>query len=325
MGDAAGASDESMARDLAIQKALADLTTYCGASVKSEFKSLEREANGRSEQVVSLQVDVAGDEITLREAVVRQTVVGKDSSGLYGAYALVEWPRVQYEAVLASQRERGNRALAQYLDADSAMKENDTVRAKQLWKEAKTTLGPQKSQVPLEHPQYKNTGLLWDAIVSLGERLDNSAKEKKNVYAVTVTCMREGKPSNCNASRVGTLRQALGKAGKKVATDAVPAATAVSILDSDNPALDKSVRNTGYVVAVRYTADLQAIDGPFTFVRYGARLVVFDVAAERVVETQEISPEKEGHPNFEGAMEKGFNTAEKKLVKWIEEKVPGIK
>ncbi len=325
VGDAAGASDESTARDLAIQKALADLTNYCGASVKSEFKSSEREENGRSEQVVSLQVDVAGDEITVREAVVRQTVVGKDTSGLYAAYALIEWPRVQYEAVLASQRERGKRALDQYLEAHSAMKENDTPRAKQLWKEAKTTLGPQKSQVPLDHAEYKNTGLLWDAIVVLGEKLDASAKEKKNVYAVTVACMRDGKAAGCNASRVGTLKQAVAKTGKKVATDAVSAQTASSILDAENPELDRSVRNTGYVVAVRYKADLQAIDGPFTFVRYSASIVVFDVAANRVVEVQEISPEKEGHPTFDGAMEKGFNNAEKKLVKWIEDKLPSIK
>lgn len=325
VGDSAGASDEGSARDLAIQKALSELTNYCGATVKSTFNSLDREANGKSEQVVSLQVDVAGDEITVREAVVRQTVVGKDSSGLFAGYALVEWPRVQYEAVLAAQRERGKHALALFLKAEAAANENDSVAAREAWKEAKTTLGPQKSQVPLDHPTYKNTGLLWDAIVALGERLEASSKEKRGVFAVAVECVREGKPTSCNASRAGTLRQALAKTGKKVASEAVPSTVASSILSSENPTLDRSVRNAGYVIAIRYTADLQAVDGPFTFVRYGARGVVFDTASNRIVNVQEISPEKEGHPSFEGAMEKGWTTAEKKLVKWIEEQVPQIK
>ena len=44
VGDANGASDEGTARELAVQKALAQLTVYCGASIKSDFTSLEREA-----------------------------------------------------------------------------------------------------------------------------------------------------------------------------------------------------------------------------------------------------------------------------------------
>src|SRR5215470_15926919 len=83
VGDATQASDEGSARDAAKNKALAELTTYCGAQIKSEGQSVEREANGKYEQVVSLTVDVAGDELTVREAVIKQTVVGKGSEGTF--------------------------------------------------------------------------------------------------------------------------------------------------------------------------------------------------------------------------------------------------
>src|SRR5207244_3252945 len=50
VGDATGSADEGAARDAAKNKALAELTTFCGAQIKSEGQSIEREANGKYEQ-----------------------------------------------------------------------------------------------------------------------------------------------------------------------------------------------------------------------------------------------------------------------------------
>src|SRR5262249_53924061 len=156
------------------------------------------------------------------------------------------------------------------------------------------------------------TSLLWDAMKALSDKIEGLEKERKVVYAVAVECVREGKPTSCNPSRAGALRAALSKVGRKVSAEAVPASIAHNILSSENPNADKAVRSAGFVVAARYTADLQGVDGPFTFVRYGARVVVYDTSTNRIVSEQELSPDKEGHPKgFDSAMEKGFNNAEK--------------
>jgi hypothetical protein len=325
VGDASGLSDEAAARDAARNKALSELTNYCGASIKSVGSTNQQEINGKLESVVSLSVDVAGDEITVREAVVKEIVSGKGSDGTFDAFVLLEWPRGQYDAVLAAQKQRASRALAVFLEADSAAKNLETLTAKTKIKEAKAILGPMKSQVPLDHPDYKNSALLWDAISALADRLDNADKERKGVFAVAVECIREGKPTSCNPARAGTLRTAVAKTGRKISTESIPAEVTRGILSSENPSTDKAVRSAGFVVAVRYTADLQGTDGPFTFVRAGARGVVYDTSTNRVVSVQEIPAEKEGHPSFDGAMEKGFNNAEKQLLHWIEEQIPKIK
>jgi hypothetical protein len=325
VGDATGASDEAAAREAAKNKALAELTTYCGAQIKSEGQSIEREANGKYEQVVSLTVDVAGDELTVREAVIEKTVVGKASDGTFDGYVLLRWPKEQYDAVLSMQKDRAKRALALQLDAEEKAKELDVPGAKRALKDAKAILGPMKATVPLDHDKYKNTSLLWDAMTALSDKLESLDKERKAVFAVVVECLKEGKPTSCNPSRAGTFRTALSKVGRKVSAEAIPPSTARDILSSENPNPDKAVRSAGYVVAVRYTADLQGIDGPFTFIKYGARGVLFDTSTNRIVSAQEIAPEKEGHPNFDGAMEKGFNNAEKQLLHWLEEQVPKIR
>lgn len=325
VGDANGAPDEATARDLAVNKALAQLTVYCGATIKSDSRSLERETNGQLEQVVSMTVDVAGDELTVKEAVVRNSVAGKNADGRYDAYALLEWPREQYDAVLRAQRARATRALDLFLRAESAERDLDLPKAKTDLKEAKAILGPMKSQVPLEHASYKNTSLLFDAMTALDERLRSTERERKGVFAVAVECVREGKPTDCHSSRAGALRQALSRTGRKVAAESIPASVAHDILSSENPNTDKAVRSAGFVVAVRYTADLQAIDGPFTFIRYGARGVLYDTSTNRIISVEEVTPTKEGHPTFEGAMEKGFSAAEKALTKWIEEEIPNLK
>lgn len=324
VGDANGASDEASARELAVNKALAELTLYCGASIKSEGKSLERERNGHLEQVVSMTVDVAGDELTVKEAVVKHAVAGRGSDGTYDAYALLEWPKAQYDAVQTMQRDRGKHALELFLKARGRADELDVGGSKGLLKEARAILGPMKSTILLQNAEYKNTALLYEAMTALQDRLDGLDKERKQVFAVAVECLKDGKPATCNPSRAGALRQALSGSGRKVAVEAIPASTARDILSSENPSADKTVRSAGYVVAVRYTADLQAVEGPFTFIRYGARAVVYDTSTNRIICAYEVPLQKEGHPTFEGAMEKGFNIAEKAMLGWLGEQIPKV-
>lgn len=318
VGDATGAADEGTARDLARSKALHELTTFCGASIKSEGQSLEREANGKYEQVVSLTVDVAGDELTVREAVVRQAVTGRGADGTYDAFVLLEWPRAEYEGVRRAQADRAGRALALYLEADTLAKDLDVLAAGAKLKEAKAILGPMRTQVPLDHPTYRNSGLLWDAISALSDRLAHLDQERKAVFAVALLCTRETQPIACRTEHAGTIGQAVARGGAKVSAEKVPEGVAREILTSSSPKPDRTLRSAGFVVAVELDAELIGKDQYFSYYRGKAHAVLFDTETNRIVDQQEFAGDKVGHPSGEQATEKAFSTVEKQVTSWVE-------
>lgn len=317
VGASNGASDEAMARELAVQSALAELTVFCGATAKSEAESIEIEKNGVLQQSYSLTVDVAGDEMTIKEAEVKDAVIGRGSDGSYDAYVLLEWPKARYAEVVQGQRDRGQRALDLYLAAEAAARQNRMLDASRRLSEAKSTLGPMKSMVPVNHPKLTNTTLLYDAIADLSLRLEATAKERKKVMAVAVECDHDGKAASCESHRVGAIKQQVASNGFKVAAEAVDGPVARQILAQTNPETTTSIRNAGYVLAVQYSANLTAKEDGFTFVHCGARGVVFDTEANRVIGVKEVKPKKGGHVHFTGAMEKGCEKAEQDLVAWI--------
>jgi hypothetical protein len=325
VGDANGSPDEGTARELAVQKAMAELTIYCGASIKSDFKSTEVESNGKYEQSVSMVVDVAGDELTIREAVVKQTVVGAGSDGLFDGYALVEWPMTQYEEVLSGQRAKGMQALSLYQEAEKAVDDNAIGLAKQKVKEAKQLLGPMKAQVPLQHDKLKNTTLLYEAVAALDERLKSKVDERKKVVAVAVACVEEDKSAGCDSRWVGNVRQKVSGKAYKVATENISDSLTKEIIESGSPKTDASARSAGYVLAVRYEAKTLAVEDGFTFVNCGARGVLYDTDANRILAVKEVKPEKAGHVHFKGARDKSCKTAEDQVAAWIDEQLGALK
>ncbi|MCA9550255.1 MAG: hypothetical protein KC933_09480 [Myxococcales bacterium] len=324
VGSASGAADEHMARDLAVQKALSELTVFCGAQIKSDFKSEEVERNGQLTQSVELTVDIAGDELTIREAVVKATESGPASDGGWDAYALVEWPKSQYEAVLASQRQRAERALAAFLEAEAASKAMRVAEASTRLKEAKKILGPMKAQVPLDSERFPNSGLLWDAVEALKVRLANQDKERRKVFHVAVECSEDGKPAPCAEHRVGAVKEEVSKDGFKVSSAAVSSDVARQILASANPAADAMVRSAGFVLAVHYDAKLTAKEDGFTFVHCGGRGVIYDTDADRIIQVSEVKPKKAGHVNFKGAQDKSCGEVEKALTGWLAKTLPTL-
>jgi hypothetical protein len=311
VGDATQSAEESIARDLAVQKALHNLTVYVGASVKSSASAVDREHNGVMEQVVSVTVDVAGEEMTIREAVVKKVVVQHGSAGSFDAYALIEWPKGQYEAVLASQRDRARRALDLYLSADAATGNAELGKANESMDEAEKLLGPNRSVIPLEHPKIKDSTVLRTALDALRKRVREIAAERVNVCAVGVLCQKNGSRTPCTSSRLGVFRQAVAKSGRKVATQLPTEGVLEGILSSGQLAADDSVRSAGCVVAIQLNAELLEAGDPFTYVRYGARTVVYDTSSSRIVHSSEVPPTKMGHTSFDAAMNKGFDQAEK--------------
>lgn len=325
VGSAAGSADEQTARDLAVQKALSELTVFCGANITSDFRSEEIEQNGQLTQSVSLTVDIAGDEMTIREAVVKKTVTGAASDGSWDAYALVQWPKAQYEAVLASQRQRAQRALALFLEAEQAAGAMQVAEAKAKLRETKQILGPMKAQVPLGHAKYTNSALLWDAVSALDKRMKDLEKERRKVLHVAVLCENNGGSANCPSHRTGAVKSSVSSGGFRVSASAVRANVVAEIVDSANPTGDASLRSAGFVLAVRYRGKLTAKEDGFVFAHCGARAVIYDTDSNRIVSVHEVKPMKGGHVNFEGALEKGCGKAEKDVIGWIGQTLPGLK
>lgn len=298
---------------------MTELTNYCGATVQSDFSSTEREANGQHEYVVSLTVDVAGDELTVREAVVRKTSAGMGADGRYDAYALVEWPKAQFDAVQKTQKNRGTRALEEYRLAEAAFEARDVAKTQDHLKEAKSILAPMRATIDLDDGTLKNTSLLYEAVRGLQERLEQFTRERAQVVAVSVVCDEDRAHQRCRSEQVGSMRQAVSDAGFRVSAEEIDDGVARKILDAETPKAEGSARSAGYVLAVRFDAEFLSKDGPFTFFRCGARGVLYNTTTERILDVSEITPSKAGHPKREGAIQKGCDEAATKVKAWIKD------
>lgn len=316
VGDATASFDEASARDLAVQKALASLSQYCGAVVKSDFTSVERETNGVMEQQVELRVDIAGEELTLREAVVQETVVRKGTDG-FDAFALVRWPKARYAEVLAMQKARARRALTLFEAAETAFAGHRVGETRDKLAETRRVLGPARGQVALNDARFAHTGLLWDAVETLGEKLVAFEAQRRRVVAVGMHCTRNSNPRPCPAPRVGEVRSAVTTKGLEVSATALAPDLARRIAEANSPAVDADLRTAGYVLAVTYDGrDLGNQDG-FAFARCGARAVVYDTDGGRIVGTTEVPPQKGGHVHADGALAKGCGKAAEALGRWL--------
>jgi len=311
-GDASDAPDETTARELAVQKAFSELSLYVGAKLRSSASVEQREVNGVLQTDVSATLDLEGEPIEIAEARVTRVEVKPGPRGFDG-WALVEWPRAQYDAVLASRKNRAERALGIYREAERAAETSELALAADKLGEAEELVGKSVSNVSLGDAAIKDTAVLRTAMATLRERIAAVAAERKAVCAVGVRCMKEGAAVACE-ERAGAVRAMITKLGKKVSATPPSAATLDAILGAGAPELDPSVRGTGCVVAVQFTATLMENAKPFVFIRYGARGVIFDPETRRVRHSHEIAPTKMGHVNFEGAMKKGFDLAQATML-----------
>lgn len=316
VGDATGAPDPALARETAISKALASLTQFCGAVVTSDFRSVEREQNGVLEQTVSLTVDVAGEELTLREAVVEETTTRPAGRG-HDGFARIRWPRAQYQRVLAMQQARGQRALAVFTEAEAAFASARVGPARTLLREARAILGPARAQTPLEDRRFSHTGLLFDAIGQLGERVEAFERDRRSRIAVGVDCQEGGKTASCPNQRVGRLQEQVSASGLLVASAELPPTLARQIASGAAPDVDGPARNAGFVLAATYDIKMLGEENGFVFAHCGARGVLFDTEQRTIVASREVSPKKGGHLDFPKAAEVGCLEAEQDLMRWI--------
>ncbi|MBI4818773.1 MAG: hypothetical protein HY791_21060 [Deltaproteobacteria bacterium] len=314
VGDATQQPDEELARDTALQKALHHLLVYCGARIESEFKSLEVEKDGKYEQSTELGVSVHGEEIEVQQTKLRLWQVEAGGDG-YAGYALVAWPKAEYERVLLSKSEQAKRALERYLAAEAEFAGRDLDAASGSLTDASRFLGKSKAVVSIGHDTIKDTRMLRVAIESLEKRIAELDGARRSVLALDVVCRSDAKPVPCDVRRAGALRQAVAQGGKKVSPSSIPAELVSGILDARINGRAGLPKDAGFVVAVEYVTEFREKDQyGFQYVNYSARAAVLDVRTAQVVHTKSIPPTKVGHVKLQGAIEKGLNEAEKLLA-----------
>ncbi|MEM7678148.1 MAG: hypothetical protein AAF449_19325 [Myxococcota bacterium] len=320
VGDASDASDESTARELAVQKALYELSVYCGADLTTDFKSVEIERNGELNQEVSLTVDVAGRDISIREATTDKWVVGRGKQG-FNAFVRLKWPVREYNNVRAAQRDSARVALDRLSAAEEAFEAHRWSESKRLVREAKQAIASVPNQIPLEDPKYPRSGLVFDGIRGLEQRLKEADDRRRRVIAVSISCTQNGADQPCASRWVGHIKQRITQAGMEIATAPVSPMAAKAILGAQTPTYDAGLRASRYVLAVKYAATHSGMQDGFAFARCGARGVMFDTEQNDVLQVGEVKPQKGGHVNFDGAVRKACEKAEAELVAWLEQNI----
>ena len=314
VGDATQQSDAEIARDLAVQKALFQLSLKVGAKIESRFDSKESEKNGQSSQSVSLEMSIAGEEITARGVTIRKTVTTPRGDS-YDAYVMIAWPEAEYQAIVKTQQNRAEKALRDYLAAQDAITAKNITEAIRLAENAAQAV----PSVPLRlsHPDIPDTTVLRQSLKELAAQAKQLAKEKAGVCAMEVICERDGQEEKCANSRYGALSRALTEAGMKVSSRRLGTKLARMILDASSPTLSAEAKDSGCLVAVGFQSEHRAKSGPFIYINYSARVAVYDVESGRITHSLEIPSSKVGHVKYEGAMKKGFDVAQKKIGAYL--------
>ncbi len=312
VGDATGAADEGRARDLAYAKALAQLSTYLGAEIDSQFRSSESQSGTASAQEVELEVTVSGQRRTLQR-VRRAKVETRPSGSGFDGYVMLSWPRAEYEAVLTADRQRAEAAWAAYRAAARSAEAHDYAEARGALDAAEQALGPRSAPLPLPDDTIKNTDLLRTALTTLRARLGDESAAAAKVCAVGLRCVQDGVDAPCRGSRPGVVRAAVAEAGRQVSPDAVPEPILRALLEGGSVVPAEARRLGRCLVAVQLSAELLSAGAPFTFVKTGARAVVFDSSAGKITWTHEFPADKVGHVSYADAVNKGFDALEKAL------------
>lgn len=320
VGDASDAPDESTARELAVQKALYELSVYCGADLTTDFKSVEVERNGELNQEVSLTVDVAGRDISIREATTDKWVVGRGKDG-FNAFVRIKWPMREYNNVRAAQRDSANVALARLVAAEEAFAAQRWPEAKRLARQAKQAMTSVPNQLPMDNERYPRSGLVSDGIRTLERRLKETSDRRARVIAVSVSCTQNGNDQPCASRWVGHIKQRVTQAGMEIAPVPITPTAADAILGARKPADDAGLRGSRFVLAVKYAATHSGTQDGFAFARCGARGVMFDTEQNDVLQVGEVKPQKGGHVHFEGAVRKACEKAEAELIAWIDKNI----
>ncbi|MFO0729176.1 MAG: hypothetical protein U1E65_35685 [Myxococcota bacterium] len=313
VGNVTAAESSEKARDLAVQKAMAELVAFVGAKVQSEERSIQREDNGVDQQHVSVSVEISGAPVSLRGVAVKSAEVLPSGKGFDG-YALLAWPKAEREALVKEAGLRGERALALYVAAVKAFGAVAFNQAAQGVDAALALLGAGGPVAPLEDPELKNTELLRAALESMKARIAAEQTTRRQVCALGLRCLKDGASVPCKSNHQSLFATQITEAGRTLAPEEVSGDHVAAILGGGEVAPEPGWARIGCVVAVELISENLGKTGPFYFGRGSGRAAIYDVTTRQIVSSARSKPDKVGHISSEEVVEKAFEHAEKELA-----------
>lgn len=329
VGSAAGPT-EAKARRRAVADAMHEAATFCGATVKGEFHSEEREQDGKSSYSVSQAIDIGGDKVTLRKFTRQELVIrpSKHKAG-FQAYVLMRWPRSEYELVQKRRAKRSFnqsvRALELFLQAEEAENERYAARAGQALNEAQAILRAIHNTTPIAHPKYRDTQVLWDATEAMRGRLDKLTQDRSGVVAIGVRCEDNDQPARCPPGWASAARAAVGRTGFELVAAPMSEQLTAAVLRGEQVKSDRALRRAGYLVAIGVDVRDAGQNNGYRFATCGASMGIFDLSSQRTVATGRVDPARGAQPDLPAAARRACEDIKPEVLAWLQDDLGGLR
>jgi hypothetical protein len=201
VGFTSGMSSLQEARAQATKKAAAEVATYFGVAGRVSFVSTESESVSGHRYHVALELELQGEQITLRGIQLADRYFEEYRAGTttrFDYHALVRYPRDEYERVRRSKRAereaRAYAALARYRAGLERTRAGDLQAASAAFADAAEILGALVGTVPLADGEIADTALLTGAIDRARRRLQRA----RRTLSIRVACTRDDAPRPCD-------------------------------------------------------------------------------------------------------------------------------
>ena len=312
-GDASGADRPEDARDLAVQRALANAVSFFQVKVQSELVTREEEVNGRYSSSIRASVRVAGEEVELREVRVERFVLEERAGARkrYDGYVLLSYPRVEYERVVATQRRAdtslAERSLALFREGSRLRRDGRPGEAADRFREGRDAIKRLRGTTRLADPDFGTTEALDAALGAAIEEARTEGKAAQRTVLVRVELTLDGNPA-LSRRTAGELRSDIDSLvaahGLTAVHDGLDDAGARSV--AAGGAAPASRAGAGYLLVILGEAEFVSQDqGQFIAHATGSYTLV-ETASGRVLAGGDLGQFKGGHVRRADACEKAL-------------------
>lgn len=306
VGQASRANTEDEARRLAIRNAMAEIGNFIGVKVNSEFRSFEREHNGKSSYDVQFTIHTKGRNLVLKGVRVERTYVVHRKNGTWACDVLISYPRAEYRELIKrigrNDAETTDMALAMYHQGRKLHSKGNLAAASTKLYQALGLLNGLMSSVAVKDPSIKNTDILKKTVESELASVHRAARIKNRTVAVVVRLLiNHSHKDSTNDSR--TIRAEVSpvftREGWTLASGALPNGLIDAVASGNPTAVVKAGRMLGaaYLVVLDLNAAETAVIYGEHFARASGTLTLADTGQAMVLYSQALKRVKGGHIN----------------------------
>ena len=329
VGTASGADSVEKARGQAVLKAEAEVVAYFGQRVHSELLSKEVERNGVYRGDVSLIIRVDGEEVRLQRVQVEGLFDEPSRSAGFDAYALVSYPRTEYERVLAERRKTAqalaDRALALFRDGQALHDAGHPADAEDRFQRAVEALRGVTVPVELADRTVTSTVVLARELEAALATTRHSGAAAQRTVALAVVTAWTGVPEGPGS--VGDdVRTQLGRdvtaRGLTAGAGKIEDAVARAVLSGDIAAASRAGAATGaaWLLLVQFDCAITSELYGQIFAEASGRYELVEAASGRRVASGDLPVAKGGHVRRRDACMKAIDPARKALA----DAIPGV-